>query len=215
MILYQLLVLDHYSLKNHLNQHLTPSKNRSLGKVKGYRRIFAHAAPIFFERGIANTNTKEYSSLSTEESENDEILVVVFDIDKNELEAFYQREIEFRWIHVRPYFLDDTPMTRDAIMCAKYSDEEYRRERCNDETFYKQYGRWGIQKIWDDTLFPCRLYLRHCVLAARKLGKEVEDNFLDHTYLGDRMTTVRVYLEENPDIMLEVPPDHLIERYSG
>ena len=34
-----------------------------------------------------------------------------------------------------------------------------------------------------NTVLPCRLYLRHCILAARNLGQEVEDNFLDYTFL--------------------------------
>ena len=37
--------------------------------------------------------------------------------------------------------------------------------------------------VCSNTVLPCRLYLRHCILAARNLGREVEDNFLDYTFL--------------------------------
>ena len=44
---------------------------------------------------------------------------------------------------------------------------------------------WQIlsRTLCSNTVLPCRLYLRHCILAARNLGQEVEDNFLDYTFL--------------------------------
>ena len=42
-------------------------KNFRLGRVSsGYRRVFGHPASIFFERGLANVPTKEFSSLAAE-----------------------------------------------------------------------------------------------------------------------------------------------------
>ena len=66
-----------------------------------------------------------------------------------------------------------------------------------------------------DDVLPCRVYLRHCVLAAQKLGEAALDSFLDHTYLADRTTTVRQHLNTDPTIMAEKPPDSLSSRYSG
>ena len=40
--------------------------NFRLARVEGYRRVFGHPAGIFFERGIANAETKEFSSLCAE-----------------------------------------------------------------------------------------------------------------------------------------------------
>ena len=69
-------------------------------------------------------------------------------------------------------------------------------------------------------MLPCRVYLRHCVLAAKKLSKQTSseaayDSFLDDTYLADRVTRVRTYLAQHPDIMNELPPPQLAARYSG
>ena len=66
-----------------------------------------------------------------------------------------------------------------------------------------------------DDVLPCRVYLRHCVLAAQRLGFAAYASFLDGTWLSDRRTTVRQYLAANPDIMDELPPASLIGRYSG
>lgn len=54
------------------------------------------------------------------------------------------------------------------------------------------------------------------VLAANSLGHEAYNNFLDHTFLGDRETTIREYLATTGSgIMEEEPPEPLKHRYSG
>lgn len=183
--------------------------------VRDYRRVFAHIAAIFYERKIANEKTKEVSSLSTEPCKGEFLIVSLFEIPYSEMDAFYEREDEFRFTTVIPENMDGTSTNAEAIMCTRFSDEEYRKRCKTEQVYYEKYGKYGIEKIWRDDILPCRVYLRHCVLAAQKFGKDVLDNFLDHTYLGDRKTTIRQYLEKNPDIMNEEPPEHLKNRYSG
>jgi hypothetical protein len=55
-------------------------RNFRAGKVKGYRRIFAHTASVFFQRGIARPDSGEISSLSCESQPGEEIVVSVFDV---------------------------------------------------------------------------------------------------------------------------------------
>lgn len=55
-----------------------------LAYLPGYRRIFIHTAAIFFERGIANLDTKEIASLCVEPaSDAKEFLVSVFEVHYN------------------------------------------------------------------------------------------------------------------------------------
>ncbi|KAF3596165.1 hypothetical protein DY000_02026623 [Brassica cretica] len=191
-------------------------ENFRVAKLQGFRRVFAHAAPIFFERGIANLQTKEISSLSVEPCEGESLVVTVFEIKQTEIPAFIQRELEFRFLAVVPETLQGNPFTYSAVLCGRYSDEEFFRIRCkgNKEVYFQHYGRFNIDKIWRDDIFPCRLYLRHCVLAAKNLGDEAYNNFLDHTFLGDRRTTIREYLSSTGSgIMEEEPPEALKSRY--
>ena len=51
--------------------------------------------------------------------------------------------------------------------------------------------------------------------AAKKLSPEAYESFLDNSYLGDGVTTIRLYLEKNPDILEEVPPPVVAKRYGG
>jgi hypothetical protein len=199
-------------------------QNFRMGHVSGYRRVFAHACDIFFTRGIARPETKEISSLSVEEHHESEIVVTLFEIEAtpDSIEAFIQREHEFKFCAVSTRQLDDDgklllPATDDrpAVICARNTDENYRKTRCPPEEWERRYGKHGLTSIWRDDVLPCRVYMRHCVLAATKLGPIAEASFLDGTVLADRSTTVRQWLEKNPEIMDELPPPSLAQRYAG
>lgn len=296
------------------------AKNFRLAKVEGWRRVFSHPAPVFYQCGAVQPGSVECSSLSCEPWEevqrhvngtrNHEprsnngmqerkledqhentfcqecvegkkgapgLLVLLFEIDSVDAAAYVEREHELRFVAVQakeipggrvqynPHAIrkkcgsaveiagnpiwdhgdvpcnnghcarykdwmkeahDKAPASAEvetthtwAVLCARFSDEEYKTQRCKDEAeFHERYVQYGVTKIWkdlDDPILPCRPYLRHCVLAAQFLGKEIEDNFLDCTFLCDRKTTLREYLEKNPDIMSQLPPEGLRERYSG
>ncbi|CAN6468272.1 unnamed protein product [Victoria cruziana] len=186
--------------------------------LHGFRRVFGHVAPIFFERGIAKAETGEISSLSVEPCPGETLIVSMFEINKLEITSFIERENEFRFLAVVPEDFDGKPFPSAAVLCTRYSDEEYFHVRCkgDEKVFFERYGRYNIEKIWRDDILPCRVYLRHCVLAAKNLGREAFDNFLDHTYLGDRKTTIRQYLASpGIGIMEEEPPESLKHRYGG
>ncbi|KAJ6897814.1 hypothetical protein NC652_024590 [Populus alba x Populus x berolinensis] len=192
--------------------------NFRVARLNGFRRVFAHVAPIFFERGIAKPETKEISSLSVEPCEGESLVVTVFEIEKSEIPAFMERELEFRFLAVVPETLDGKPFDFPAVLCARYSDEEFFQVRCkgSKEIYFQHYGRYNIDKIWRDDILPCRAYLRHCVLAAKNLSDAAYKNFLEHTFLGDRKTTIREYLATTgAGIMEEEPPESLKTRYGG
>jgi hypothetical protein len=185
-----------------------------------YRRVFAHTADVFFERGIARPETREVASLSiekvwAEEEEEEEgggscgachpppppavpLVVTAFEVPytPENVRAFVAREHEFNFVAVH---LDDGSV---AAACERWTDDAYVARRFGgDRSAF--WARWrdviqrdgyGNGSVWHDpSVLPCRLYFRHCVLAARKLGEE--DAFLDSTWLADRKTTARAWLQ--------------------
>ena len=206
--------------------------NFRMAKMTGYRRIFCHPAPIFYKRGIAKPDTKELSSLSAErlmntdydvdpKLKNEIVIVTTFQIPKDEIPAFVEREEEFDFSIVDVQDIENYINGKDAscsgLLCTRSTDAEFIKKH-GIERFDEDCRAMGLSSIWDSPgeIYPCRLYLRHCLLAAKKLSTEAYENFLDTTYLYDRKTKLRSYVEEKYDlIMNELPPAGLGDRYDG
>ena len=141
---------------------------------------------------------------------------------------FLEREEEFNIITIPFEEINDinelcrtksqTSDGKVGILCSCSSDEEYIL-RWGQERFNEHYGKYNITTIWNwspsSELRPCATYLGHRVLSARNMGDKCYNSFLDDTYLVDRKTTIREYLNSYPDIMNRLPPPELAERYGG
>ncbi|KAG7346390.1 hypothetical protein IV203_005458 [Nitzschia inconspicua] len=203
-------------------------QNFRLGRVPNYRRVFGHPASIFFQRGIANLETKEISSLSAEPCPGHAGFVCsVFEVPNSDMMsengvpslAFLEREEEFNILPDVVYHgLDSPDATGTGILCTSSDDDTY-LSRWGKDHFQKQYGQYGVDTIWgwkrDSGLRPCAVYLRHCYLAAKSMGEVCFSSFLDETYLVDRETILRDYIASNPKVLEVQPPPELVGRYSG
>lgn len=118
-----------------------------------------------------------------------------------------------------------------GVICRRSTDDAY-IALWGQEHFDNKFLKHGVKTIWnwpgDSGLKPCPVYLRHCVLASYNCESEGDDewsrdcvggvcynSFLDETYLVDRTTTMREYLNQYPEIMKLEPPEGLRERYGG
>ena len=191
-------------------------------RIEGYRRVFTHPTAIFFERGIADLPSKRMASLSIEKAPGHSFSGCAFIIDSNEdPESLLEREEEFGFEIVDFISLESGSNDRgEGIICTSSSDEVY-FQRWGEERFKTRYGPHGITSIWNDWnvpdsgILPCSVYLRHVYLAAQKAGDHMLDSLLDETYLVDRTTTVRQYVDANPEVLSTPPPQSLVGRYSG
>lgn len=208
-------------------------RNFRLGRVNNYRRVFAHPASIFFERKIANLETMEMSSLSAEPCEGAGFVCSIFEVSTEGLmevngselspsDAFREREEEFN-IQLVPFKeLHEDGSLKDGegmgILCVRSTDNAY-LTMWGADRFNEKYKSYGLNTIWnytrDSGLRPCGVYLRHCVLAAKRMGNTCYSSFLDETFLVDRKATIRSYLKSNPNIMDTLPPIELATRYGG
>ncbi|XP_024045710.1 uncharacterized protein LOC18049487 [Citrus clementina] len=108
--------------------------NFRVAKRHGFRRVFAHVAPIFFERGIAKPEAKEISSLSVEPCEGEALIVTVFEIQKSEsqIPAFIKREHDFRFL---------------AVLCARSSDRSFSKLDAKDFELHQICFMIGIKAL--------------------------------------------------------------------
>jgi hypothetical protein len=163
-------------------------------------------------------STLRISSLCAEKAEGCGFLATVFTIENEDGQAFLKREEEFGF-DIAIYKGHNTREIGTGLMCVSATDEIY-ISRWGVKKYNEKYvdrnlagGIWG----WDETsgILPCSVYLRHCYLSAEALGTDVLASFLDETYLVDRTTTLRRYLEANPEVLDTMPPPELVGRYSG
>ena len=111
------------------------------------------------------------------------------------------------------------PTSELGMLCEASTDDAY-VQQWGQQRFDDEYTKRGLSTIWgwrqDSGLRPCGAYLRHCVLAAQRLGETAHQSFLDETFMVDRKTTIRSYLEAHPEVMdLHIEDPALRERYSG
>lgn len=191
-----------------------------LARVSNYRRVFSHPASIFFERGIADLASLQISSLSAEHCEGASFVCTVFEVPDEGMDAFRDREAEYDLVKV-PFSeigggAAPSAAPPTGLLCLRSTDEAFKAR--SSETF----TRWlahGVDTVWgygvDSGLRPCAVYLRHCVLAATKAGPDCLASFLDETFLIDRRTTIRQYIDAHPEVMQTEPPPALAQRYGG
>jgi hypothetical protein len=217
----------------------------TLVNLPGCARVFGHAAPVFFERGIATPGAPyEAGSLCCEPwrekgklepavlgareqfdqapadaarafADGRFMTAVAFFIPVDAMEEFRRREPEFTYVPVQPWSVaTNKPDGVPALACGRGSDEMLRERLQNsDAAWHNMVGRHGIATLWhDQTILPCRPYLRLCVLAAEQLG--ISNNFLKSTFLADRATTVGEYIAAHPEIMTTLPPLHVRHFYT-
>lgn len=184
-------ILGFGSLMSERSSRLTfpELQNFRLAHVPNFRRVYAHPASIFFQRGIANKKTLEMASLSVEPCQGHGLVAAVFEVPNTLMMAdgipsreFLEREEEFDIVEVPYQELDESVDTKVGVICARSTDEAY-LQRWGKERFDQQYSKYGIDTIWnwskDSGLRPCAVYLRHCYLAAESMGEKCLNSFLD------------------------------------
>eukprot|EP00933_Yihiella_yeosuensis_P022850 TRINITY_DN17903_c1_g4_i7.p1 TRINITY_DN17903_c1_g4~~TRINITY_DN17903_c1_g4_i7.p1 ORF type:complete len:218 (+),score=43.10 TRINITY_DN17903_c1_g4_i7:130-783(+) len=213
----ELTVLGLGSLISERSSRLTFPNLRNFRQVRvtGFRRVFAHPARIFFDRKIANFETLEFSSLSAEEAEGVSFLATAFEVD-GVVPDFEKREEEFELRMVPFEGLNGGPCGT-GLLCCRSTDEAVRAKW--GDHIHDGLRAFGVETIWgwspDSGLKPCPVYARHCLLAARSLGPEMEKSFLEDTWLIDRKTTFGEHVLQHPELENTLPPPELAERYSG
>jgi hypothetical protein len=211
------------------------SHNFRYVRIVDHRRCFAHISPLFSEAGIAKPETLELASLSAEPSSGNSFMGVAFDIPREEWGAFVDREMEYVITLAKFQPLGDGDhgdklgegQPGEGMLCTRGSDALLQERGVwsrYEAAFDSFVPPLESRTCWDwgeaSGLLPCACYLRHCLLSSRRAGipVAVRESFLDNTYLVDRKTTLRDYLNRpgvEEYVMSSLPPPNLEARYGG
>jgi glutamine amidotransferase-like uncharacterized protein len=196
-------------------------------RVRGVRRVFAQPHLGLAAAGLLEPGSLAAASLAVEPCrEARPMLCSAFDVElsDDEWEAFALREASY--VFARLAYSPVDPHTGCAtapgpradappgaagrephgLVCLA-GDDAAHRAAVGARAFDDAAAVWrGTVWAWprESGLAPAAIYLRHCLLAARALGRAVGESF-EETVLVDRETTVGQYLtsEAGRDALLE------------
>eukprot|EP01084_Bolivina_argentea_P039404 72810_1 len=185
----------------------TPSAtNFRPAMLSGYRRIFSlvssrEDAALGLQGGESNSKNVNVAVASvTPDPSCAGIMGCLFEICSTELINWQWREFPYDIVQVKAV---DTSMGSEAnaLTVVESNDEVVRMkmEALGSDTEDPYLGQIRIYhgQIWGrPDILPVPRYLEACLQGAEDIsGKEGRDNFLDTSYLVDRVTTIREYLE--------------------
>lgn len=175
--------------------------NFRLAKVKGYRRIFNFVHPLLIAENSLQDVQMKLSGLNAYPCEQTELVVSVFDIPNAEWPQLKSREVGYN-IKLTTYEELSSHHKGQAYICEGYPCDNTMAK--DHPEFINSVREYYTESIIRPDLLPMPLYLKHCLDAARNHNEDVYNNFLDTSYLGDGITTIRKYLEQTPEALQNV-----------
>jgi hypothetical protein len=183
-------------------------------RIDHMRRVFAHPHLFLISEGLVDpTETLRIASLSAEPCPDASFVAAAFtvDLDDTQRASFVAREPEYKITNVPFHELDNESKKESGVgvICT-----------CSSDTELAFGPPPGVSSIWHvpetSGLLPADVYLRHCLLAVKKVGGQAETSFLHDTYLVDRKTTLAEYLaQEFEHVMASRPPPKYAIRFGG
>jgi len=173
-------------------------KDFKIVKVKGWRRIFNKMHSTLAVAGKIPNDSKEYACLSAIPAKDDIIYVSNFKIPTAEWPAFVSREFEYRLIEV-PIVSEQE--NEAGIICAgNYDNDDQSYQACLADplriiSWNKLKANYPNEPMWRNDILPYRPYVDKCLKILESQDSMILDNWLDTTYLGDNVTSLRSYLK--------------------
>lgn len=169
--------------------------NFRYGRVPDYARVF----------GKVDSNHYDYdrdhiANWGFFEAPGHETLVTLFEIPEDEYEALVAREMDYHLKSVKFIELETGIEGQGIACCAFKSNDDFlahlEKEPLQNQLYKARYHDKYRGDVWRDDLLPCNKYLAFVLSIAHTINEKYIHNILDQSYLGDRKTKVREYLEK-------------------
>ena len=189
-------VIGYASLLSPISIHrLFPNVGRIMPvKIPGHARCFNSYGTLSVKRGLAQKGGKELAHAAAVLRQDSLIYALAFELDEADFETYRRHEFRYdlRDIEV---ILCEGGKSFEAVICYEGADHLIDTSLVGVSDIYALYGEYEVSSFWHAQHLPAEVYLKHCLAAARELGADWVSNFLDTSYIHDRETTLRAYLE--------------------
>jgi len=184
------LALGYASLLSPISiRRLSPNVGRIIPvDIPGHARCFNSYGTLSIAKGLAHKDDKELAHAAAILRAGSTLYALAFELDETDFTTYQRHEFRYDLREVQ-VVSRKTGEALSAIICYEGADQ------VGVPDISALYAQYGVSAFWHTQHLPAEVYLKHCLAAARELGEDWVNNFLDTTYIHDRETSLRSYLE--------------------
>lgn len=161
--------------------------------IPGHARCFNSYGTLSIAKGLAHKDDKELAHASAILCSNSILYALAFELDETDFKTYERHEFRYDLRQVE-VISRGTGEALNAIICYEGTDHLIDTSLVGVSDIYALYAQYGVTSFWHTQHLPAKVYLKHCLASARELGEGYVANFLDTSFIHDRMTSVRAYL---------------------
>ena len=163
-------------------------------EISGHARCFNSYGTLSINKGLASIADRNLAHASAILRPFTKIRALAFEIGETDFEIYEKHEFRYSLREVNARCLE-TGESFKAIMCYENTDHLIDTSLVGSDDIFGLYKQYDTHSFWHTDHLPADVYLNHCIASAFLLGDDVVDNFLDTSFIHDRETSIRKYLE--------------------
>ena len=164
-------------------------------KIKHHARCFNSFGTLSLSSGLAEPASKHLAHASAILRPNCEIKALAFELNEDDYQTYARHEFRYDLKSIEVISLSKGEHF-EAIICYENVDHRIDCSRVGAKNILDLYERYKSTSFWHTNHLPADIYLEHCIASARNISPEFISNFLETSFLSDRVTSIQTYLEE-------------------
>ena len=189
-------VIGYASLLSEISiRRLFPNVGRIIPVIINHHaRCFNSFGTLSIKAGLEVSESKTLAHASAIYRPNSVLYALAFELDNADFNTYVKHEFRYHLKDVSVYALENNERFH-AIMCYENVDQNIDVSLIGLKDIWELYGMYSTSSFWHTSHLPAKAYLEHCIASARDINIVVLNNFLDMSFLHDRTTSIRSFLE--------------------
>ena len=191
-------VIGYASLLSEISiRRLFPNVGRIIPvTINDHARCFNSFGTLSIKAGLEDIGSNTLAHASAIYRPHCVLHAVAFELDDADFDTYVKHEFRYHLKAVEVNALGHNERF-DAIMCYENVDQNIDVSLIGLKDIWQLYEMYSTPSFWHTPHLPAKAYLEHCIASARDINAAVLNNFLDTSFLHDRTTSIRSFLELN------------------
>lgn len=170
------------------------AKNIRPVRLDNHARCFNSYGSLTLKEKLASPDSEYLAHASAIVRPGSCLLALAFDLNETDYGQYERHEFRYCFKTAPVRSLDDDARF-DAILCYENVDHQIDPRLVGRTSLLDLYEDYDVTALWHTMHKPAQHYIEHCLAAAYELGSDFFGNFLDQSFLHDRQTTIRSFIE--------------------